>query len=479
MKRRKLTRVELALWVVFGVVVALGVATAAYAAHYSNHALPGVSVAGTSITGQTEEEVAQGIAQRAADVKIEVTVDGVASSFTPAELGVTVDPAATAHNAFAQNKEFGSRISALVKKQDVPVVLVQDDGVSRGVIDELIATRGTPATDATVSLAEDGVTFASTESQAGRSLDGEPIVAAALVGAQTLSSQTLAVETIQLDPVITTEAAQEAAATANALVALEITLNGRVDSHAPSPEQKAQWVQVPLTETGLGAPAYDPNLASAWLAETAESTQVEALPGVRNVNAAGKVVSTPKEGVTGYNVNNLDAVHQEFVAALAAGTPYTGTFTYDEVEPEYTTRLVATGSENLAYQAAPDEKWLDLNLGNNTVTAYVGASVVRGPIYIVPGMPGMETPTGTFNVYLKYQMQTMRGTNLDGTKYVAPDIPWVTYFTGSIAFHGAPWRDSFGWNGPGGSHGCVNMPSDAAKFIYDWAPMGTVVVSHY
>ena len=97
----------------------------------------------------------------------------------------------------------------------------------------------------------------------------------------------------------------------------------------------------------------------------------------------------------------------------------------------------------------------------------------------LPGMPGMETPTGKFQVYLKYQIQTMRGTNLDGTPYVAPDIPWVTYFTGPIAFHGAPWRDSFGWSGPGGSHGCVNMTVGAAQFVYNWAPMGTVVVSHY
>ena len=73
----------------------------------------------------------------------------------------------------------------------------------------------------------------------------------------------------------------------------------------------------------------------------------------------------------------------------------------------------------------------------------------------------------------------MRGTNLDGTTYVAENIPWVTYFTGSIAFHGAPWRDSFGWSGPGGSHGCLNMPVADAQFIYGWAPMGAVVVSHY
>ena len=60
-----------------------------------------------------------------------------------------------------------------------------------------------------------------------------------------------------------------------------------------------------------------------------------------------------------------------------------------------------------------------------------------------------------------------------------PVGPWVTYFTGSYAMHGAPWRSSFGWSGYGGSHGCVNMPVDAAKFIYDWTDMGDTVVVHY
>jgi lipoprotein-anchoring transpeptidase ErfK/SrfK len=29
------------------------------------------------------------------------------------------------------------------------------------------------------------------------------------------------------------------------------------------------------------------------------------------------------------------------------------------------------------------------------------------------------------------------------------------------------------------SHGCVNLPTDAAKWVYNWAPMGTTVVTHW
>ena len=74
----------------------------------------------------------------------------------------------------------------------------------------------------------------------------------------------------------------------------------------------------------------------------------------------------------------------------------------------------------------------------------------------------------------------MRGNNADGTKYETPDVPWILYFHGGYATHGAYWRSSFGYDaGAGGSHGCVNMPVDSAKNLYDWANVGTKVISRY
>ncbi len=479
MNRRLSTKAEWALWVLFGLVVLLGSTTAAYAAYFSSHALPGVSIAGTSVTGQTEQEVASTVADRAGQVVVDVALDGRSSQLSLAELGVTVDAEATAAQAFAPNGEVGARVSALANSRDVPVVVVQDDSVAQEVVARLVADVGVPAQNARVSLSQDATSFVVTASVAGRSVDPEALLVAAVRAAETLTSQDVILSTAQIEPTVTTEQAQRVADAANSLVSLDISIIGREATHAPTPAEKVRWLSIPADDSGIGEPVIDRATVSAWVSAVSESTTVEPVPGVRNVNSRGDVVSTPVEGVKGWRVNNAAALDEALANALQSGTAFSGEFRYDEIEPTYETRVIATGAENLVYQAAPNQKWIDLNLSNNTVTSYVGATVAAGPVYIVPGMPGMETPTGTFNVYLKYQMQTMRGTNLDGTPYVAPDIPWVTYFTGSIAFHGAPWRDSFGWSGPGGSHGCVNMPSDAAKFIYDWAPMGTVVVSHY
>ena len=45
------------------------------------------------------------------------------------------------------------------------------------------------------------------------------------------------------------------------------------------------------------------------------------------------------------------------------------------------------------------------------------------------------------------------------------------YFTDyGHALHGTYWHGNFGVPM---SHGCVNLPTEAAVWLYDWAPVGT------
>jgi peptidoglycan hydrolase-like protein with peptidoglycan-binding domain len=87
------------------------------------------------------------------------------------------------------------------------------------------------------------------------------------------------------------------------------------------------------------------------------------------------------------------------------------------------------------------------------------------------GVPGDDTPDGTFPVYLRFLVTTMRGTNPDGTKYVDPGIPWVSYFTGSDALHGYV-RAQYGFPQ---SDGCVEMPPAHAQMVFPLTPIGTLV----
>jgi peptidoglycan hydrolase-like protein with peptidoglycan-binding domain len=87
------------------------------------------------------------------------------------------------------------------------------------------------------------------------------------------------------------------------------------------------------------------------------------------------------------------------------------------------------------------------------------------------GVPAAPTAQGTFTVYERFTTTTMSGTNPDGSKYVDPGIPWVSYFNGGDALHGYV-RGSYGFPQ---SDGCVEMPIANAAVVFPQTPLGTLV----
>jgi lipoprotein-anchoring transpeptidase ErfK/SrfK len=95
-------------------------------------------------------------------------------------------------------------------------------------------------------------------------------------------------------------------------------------------------------------------------------------------------------------------------------------------------------------------------------------------IYTTPvntGVPGAWTAPGTYPVYARFLTTTMIGTDVDGTHYDVPNVPWVAYFNGGDAVHGY-WRSSYGYPQ---SNGCVELPIDNAQVVFSMDPIGTLV----
>ncbi len=87
------------------------------------------------------------------------------------------------------------------------------------------------------------------------------------------------------------------------------------------------------------------------------------------------------------------------------------------------------------------------------------------------GVPGAETEQGIFPIYSRFVSTTMSGTDVDGTKYVVPDVPWVNYFNGGDAVHGYP-RASYGFPQ---SNGCVELPIETAQSVFGMLQIGDIV----
>ena len=128
------------------------------------------------------------------------------------------------------------------------------------------------------------------------------------------------------------------------------------------------------------------------------------------------------------------------------------------------------GSSTKPVSAPTGGRWIDINLSRQRLTAYQGKTAVFSTL-VSTGVAGRRTPVGRFAVRTKLRAQTMSGPG-----YYLPNVPYVMYFAGANAIHGTYWHKNFGHTM---SHGCVNLPTSAAGWLYKWASIGTPVVSHY
>lgn len=120
-------------------------------------------------------------------------------------------------------------------------------------------------------------------------------------------------------------------------------------------------------------------------------------------------------------------------------------------------------------------KWIDVNIKTQTITGFDGSTALKS-VLVSTGVAVHPTPVGRYKIYSKYSAFTMSGGTRGVDYYYLPNVPWTMFFVGGYAIHGTYWHHNFGHPM---SHGCVNLTIADAKWFFDWAPIGTPVVTHY
>jgi len=116
------------------------------------------------------------------------------------------------------------------------------------------------------------------------------------------------------------------------------------------------------------------------------------------------------------------------------------------------------------------EIWIDVDLTNQQLHVYKGKNLLS--TYIVStGTWRTPTVTGQYRIYVKYP-----SANMAGPGYYLPSVPYVMYFYEGYGIHGTYWHNNFGTPM---SHGCINLQTDHAEWVYNKAAIGTVVNIHY
>jgi L,D-transpeptidase catalytic domain len=146
-----------------------------------------------------------------------------------------------------------------------------------------------------------------------------------------------------------------------------------------------------------------------------------------------------------------------------------------------------------------EKKRIDVNLATQILIAYENdkqvfkTNISSGIPNGAKGANGLstKTPEGEFRIMDKMPAKHMGNGNLfaDVDDYELPGVPWTCFFTEhGHAFHGTYWHQNFGTPM---SHGCINMRTEEAKWLFLWAlphhelghtfnrGYGTLVQIHY
>jgi lipoprotein-anchoring transpeptidase ErfK/SrfK len=131
-------------------------------------------------------------------------------------------------------------------------------------------------------------------------------------------------------------------------------------------------------------------------------------------------------------------------------------------------------------------KHITISLARQRLRAWEGTHVVLSTP-VTTGNANLPTPVGHFSIFEKRSPFEFISPWPAGSSYWYPPS-WVSFameFVGGGYFiHDAPWRSVFGKSSNaggspgtnyGGTHGCVNVPLNAMKFLFAWAPLGTPV----
>ncbi len=124
-------------------------------------------------------------------------------------------------------------------------------------------------------------------------------------------------------------------------------------------------------------------------------------------------------------------------------------------------------TQALVHLKGSGKRWIEIDLSSQRLIAWEGAQPVYAVI-ISTGKSSTPTYAGVFSIQTRHRIARMQGTDYD-----VPDVPYTMYYSGGYAIHGAYWHSRFGTPV---SHGCINVAVNHARWLYNWANVGTPVV---
>lgn len=444
------TAAALAVWLV-------PVSAIASAKDDVNRLVPGTVINGIPVSGMTPQDAKsymEGFFNGNYTLKLQ-DKNGNKETIRDTDIGlemqVTGDIGAVLTDQNARGRENGPGID---NKYQVDAKMVYDEGRLDAILSELSCVKnGTPTTDAYISAYEEGKDFSIIPEVQGTEIDMDRLKEAVRNALDNRTSLVSLADTgcyKQVSVKSDNEELNRLCSNMNRFKDVTITYTFGDQKELLAGTEIAKWIN---GGTGTGM-TIDEQKAAAYIKSLADKYDTYGKPHVYK-STSGREVTI--NGNYGWQINQ-----QEELVALKNMINNCSSQTR---EPAYS----QTAASRNGYDFG--NTYVEIDMGEQKLYMYKdGECIVNTPIVTGNVSKNYTTPEGLYTLYYKERNRILRGPKLaDGSySYESPVSYWMP-FNGGIGLHDATWRGKFGGTiyKTNGSHGCINMPLNAAKTVYE------------
>lgn len=436
-----------------------------FIAHGTSLNLTNVKAAQTSLNiNESDAELRAQIRSKAESYAFAITYpDARTKQFKLADSGIRINDEASVSQVRQEVRMLGWQRFAWWRTTEVPLVISKDNKKFEAFAAANIAVANQPAKDASLGVASGkAVITAATDGSTYQIPNGNKRLIAASKSLQPLFAK---LEPTITKPSIKSDDLKLAADKINAITNHSVSFIIGERTIAVTPTEIGNWLDIQAIPAEKTADV------------TVNSGKVQAY--VDKISASSIYTSKAQISVTDASGAVTILSPGRIGSAVANKTTVVKNVSNQLMQPDsvISANLEIKQDAFKSINAADYPKWLVADVSAKRMYAYEHNRLVRS-FAISAGAPKTPTVLGTYKIYRKVPLRTMRGANADGSRYVQPDVKYVNYFHTDYAIHGNYWRPASVFGNVNTSHGCVGITDSDAEWIYNWAPIGTTVITH-
>lgn len=437
--------------------------------------LPNTFVGGNDISMKTDEEVEKILDNEIAAYKLNVSGNGFTYEIKSSDIGMAID-SATVVSAMHNDLDPWKWPLLIIKSghdETEQLVFSYDRDSCKKALAKKVEKFNKDAkapVDATIVFNDKTGKYVVKPEEEGTQLDPEAVQAEVTSAIDNLQARApLTYEHLKKPSLYSTDKKLiESADIATGMVSarVELNLNGQTIAVVDG-EELSKYVKI---DDKLGV-SFKQDEFDEWVNKL--TLNFDTIGTVRNYTRSdGKQIAV-KGGVYGWEIDSA-ATKEAVLEAVKAGKK-------TEIDvPCVSTAAVYTGPGERDW----GNRYLDVDISEQHVCFYGDNGEIIWESDCITGAPDGKRDTweGVWYVNNKESPSTLIGYTESGKKDYETEVTyWMPFEGNGIGFHDAPWQPDFGgsmYADGYGSHGCVNLPTSAAKSLYSIIEIGDVVVVH-